>query len=156
MICPRAQKSTGGGIAPPAAAFLCVWARSPSVIRLEPFVDRPSAALKQQRKAFFNLQCKYLRLGRRGDNGAVFQTLVFVLLLLESGKSFPLFFNCEARRLVRVLPTFHPRQRSHQICCLVTPAFTPTNPNWFCCLPEENVQLFFFFSPLPNKMFLPG
>lgn len=51
------------------------------------------------------------------------------LVVAESGKSFALFFNCEARRLAGELPTFHPQQRSHQIGCLATPASSPTRPD---------------------------
>lgn len=80
------------------------------------------------REGPFNLQCKYLSIsaereegprGRSGgDNGGVFQSFSFCCCCLRAGRglsSSPLFLNCEARRLVRVLPTFHPKQRSHQI-----------------------------------------
>lgn len=80
------------------------------------------------REGPFNLQCKYLSISvereageqglRRRDNGGVFQSLSFCCCCLRAGRdssSSPVFLNCEARRLVRVLPTFHPKQRSHQI-----------------------------------------
>lgn len=41
-------------------------------------MDRPSRVLKQQRKAFFNLQCKYLRLG--GGGGGQWRSLSNPLL----------------------------------------------------------------------------
>lgn len=55
---------------------------------------------------------------RRRDNRRVFQAFSFCCCCLRAGRglsSSPVFVNCEARRLVRVLPTFHPKQRSHQI-----------------------------------------
>lgn len=55
---------------------------------------------------------------RRRNNGGVFQAFSFCCCCLRAGRgssSSPVFVNCEARRLVRVLPTFHPKQRSHQI-----------------------------------------
>lgn len=80
------------------------------------------------REGPFNLQCKYLSISkreeeeeqglRRRDNRGVFQSFSFCCCCLRAGRgssSSPVFLNCEARRLVRVLPTFHPKQRSHQI-----------------------------------------
>lgn len=80
------------------------------------------------REGPFNLQCKYLSISvergegeqgpKRRDNRGVFQAFSFCCCCLRAGRgssSSPVFLNCEARRLVRVLPTFHPKQRSHQI-----------------------------------------
>ena len=80
------------------------------------------------REGPFNLQCKYLSISvereegeqgpRRRDNRGAFQSFSFCCCCLRAGRgssSSPVFLNCEARRLVRVLPTFHPKQRSHQI-----------------------------------------
>lgn len=77
----------------------------------------------------FNLQCKYLSISVPGeakegpglageDNRGVFESLSFCCCCLRARRgssSSPVFLNCEARRLVRVLPTFHPKQRRHQI-----------------------------------------
>lgn len=89
----------------------------------------------------FNLQCKYLSISveseegeeglRTRDNRGVFQSFSFCCCCLRAGRgssSSPVFLNCEARRLVRVLPTFHPKQRNHQIQLPSdTGGFTPAN-----------------------------
>lgn len=107
-----------------------IWSKSPSVIRLELFVDILGECVSVKTATHegpFNLQCKYLSISRREeeeqglrrrDNGGVFQSFSFCCCCLRAGRgssSSPVFLNCEARRLVRVLPTFHPKQRSHQI-----------------------------------------
>ncbi len=101
------------------------------------------------REGPFNLQCKYLSISvereegeqglRRRDNRGVFQSLSFCCCCLRAGRdssSSPVFLNCEARRLVRVLPTFHPKQRSHQI---QLPSDTGFHTGKFShCLPQPS------------------
>lgn len=87
MICPGAQSRTGCGTAPTVAAFFCIW-RKPSVIRSELFVVRLSRVLKQQQKAFFNLQCKYLRLGGGGTMEEPFKPSSLCCCCSRAGRAF--------------------------------------------------------------------
>lgn len=92
-------------------------------------------------EGLFNLQCKYLSIiververggGRYGpgkrDNREVSQAFSFCCCCLRGGRgssSSLVFLNCEARRLVRVLPT--PNKGTIRSSCLVTEGFTPSN-----------------------------
>lgn len=70
-----------------------------------------------------------------------FKLFSFCCCLREGrgSSSSPVFLNCEARRLVRVLPTFHPEQRNHQVQLLGDTRFH-TNKFSLCLLYTSSLR----------------
>lgn len=135
----------------------------------------------KRRRGTFNLQCKCLSIstGRDqrwevcvsgvlgwwwvGGGGATQQSFNPSPFFVRGGcccywragrgwSGSPLFLNCEARRLVRVLPTFHPKQRSHQIQLPSDTRGGGRGGGW--STPTElpvGQNAFFFFNPSPSS-----